>query len=229
MMTKMQKTLYALAVLSVTAGGAKAQSVNLNITGKIVPAACTPVLSGNGVQDIGEISAKDLSYSAITSFVSKDVNLTITCDAPTSLALKSESMRKGTTGGSVAENAKGAAYGGLGNYYSFVGLGLAPDQKKIGGYAIFINNIKTDNISSVFIKRDGETGNWGTNYNSELYSPGDVYRYVSFADSGTTVPKKFKTLTASFKSYIRIVPASGLDLSQPIKLDGMTNIEMVYL
>ena len=83
----MKKTVLALALLATTASAFAADSVDVRVIGTIVPAACTPTLSGGGTVDYGTIKADTISATDYTVLPEKQISFLDPCDAPAKVAL----------------------------------------------------------------------------------------------------------------------------------------------
>lgn len=233
----MKNSFCALAVCAITATSVQAvDSVQLQLTGKIAPSACTPTLVNGGVIDYGDISAADLKYSDLIVLPEKSIGLSISCSAPTSIALAASSNRKGTTA-LLAENASGIAQhpstSAAGRFQQKVGLGLTAGGEKIGGYSMWLQDAKIGGVNAHPLFSDDLGSNW-TNltpgsymgfYNAGISNA----RYMSVAATATSTPSAISQLTGNIGVQAYITKASELDLSQPISLDGQSNIEIIYL
>ncbi|KTS32429.1 DUF1120 domain-containing protein [Pantoea dispersa] len=229
-MKKFIKTLCTMAVLT-TANQAAAESFQLGVTGTMTPTACTPSLENNGTVDYGVIKSDSLSKDDYTRLEDKNITLNISCTSLAKVALLGTSGRKGSALGNREEGLTGSA-GSLINlnmpdYAGVVGFGM-DGEKKIGAYGIQFGQLSRDGDEAKVI-RSGDKSGWSyTNANSLFHGYGYV-NYISLDDNNVASPGAF--ITASFPLIIKgyINKASELDISKPIKLDGLTNIEMVYL
>ncbi|MBE4810069.1 MULTISPECIES: DUF1120 domain-containing protein [unclassified Enterobacter cloacae complex] len=238
MLNNFMKTAVTAALLVSGIHAASAESVQVNVIGTIVPAACTPTLSGGGVVDYGNIKASTLSADAYTLLPVKSLDFAISCDAPARVALHAVNDRPGTLAGGEVANGVGKApvnvFGNTSGLYPVVGLGL-DGTKKIGGYGLTITGgtVTADGnpVDSITNAQNDGTGTWyssgkglgaGTPFS---WTP----RSISWAQTGTLVPVAFKTLAGKLDVQAYINKASELDLSHAVKLDGQTTLEVVYL
>lgn len=238
MMKHMQKTICALAVLATTSLPALAESVDVRVIGTINPTACTPTLSGLGTIDYGTIKPNELNNDTYTVLDEKQIDFTITCDAPAKMAITAVNGRPDTVAGAT-EGAGGAAIApegvtlfGTGGDTAVVGLGV-DGTTKIGGYGVRIDNstVTADGESVTTLNSSlGTSGDelWGTSAAGGLYHP-TVHRAVSWGAAGTRFPTAFTTLNGKLGVQAYINHASELDLTKPVRLDGLTTIELVYL
>ena len=91
-MTLFKKNVATLAVgaaLLVSAQVNAADDVTMKVSGTILPAACTPALSNSGEVAFGSIAASSIrkapAGNALVQLGSKDITLTVTCDAATAI------------------------------------------------------------------------------------------------------------------------------------------------
>ena len=95
-MNSLLKTALTASLLVASVNAVAASSVDLTVKGLITPSACTPALSNSGSVDYGKISAKDLKLDNPTFLVMQALQLTVTCDAATLMALDANDNRAGS-------------------------------------------------------------------------------------------------------------------------------------
>ncbi|AUX72792.1 DUF1120 domain-containing protein [Erwinia pyrifoliae] len=229
---KLFKNICAIAVLATIPGAAMSESVGVQVIGTIKPVACTPVISNDGNIDYGIIPTTELNANTLTQLGNKQLTFTISCDAPTWLALKAVNGRPGSAAGVTNEN---GAYGGLAptgvitdNGKYVVGLGMDGD-KKIGGYNIMLDHITTDGdpVNNIYKLSSDATGAWKKMLVLPFYLKEEILS--SWTTPSGWEPKIFTNMSGTLNVQAYINKASELDLKQPIKLDGQTTIELVYL
>jgi hypothetical protein len=237
----MKKTLLATTLATITlistSSAYAADSVDLKVGGTIAPASCTPTLSSGGTFDYGDIKADTLKTGAYTVLPEKVLELSITCDSKARIALRGVSERKGSVAGYI-ENSSGV---GLVNpatkipeMYTASVIGLGFDgSTKIGGYSVRITqDVTIDGQVANIIDRSSKSSIYplwsSTNNGAEIISVRPDLR-VSWAAKGETNPVSFKTMVGKvlIKPYIN--EPSSLDLTKPIKLDGLATLELMYL
>ena len=239
-MKKMQITACALAVLTITSLPSQAKDIEVKVAGTITPSGCTPTLSGDGAIDYGVIKSDSLTLDAYTTLERKDLDLTITCDAPVKLALEAKNGRPNTLAGVATEDAiSGAALSpaasALSTATAVVGLGVS-GSARIGGYALMAAAVtfKTDGTDAQLITREGNSGEWEEYYgiaeSDNFYSIG-VKRQLSWMKAWGSIPEPdaIKNVTIYLKVQAYINKASELDLTKPVILDGLTTLELIYL
>ncbi|WP_422422267.1 DUF1120 domain-containing protein [Pseudomonas sp. GZD-222] len=197
--------------LAFSAAAQAAESIELTITGVIVPAACNPTLSKASL-DFGTIPASDLTLSK-NPLDPKPVTLTLTCDASASVAIK------------TADNRAGNTVTGTTAVYGFE---LATGNKKIGEYSIKAVSGNGDGTDRDVIVSSATTGPWVsvTAGNDSL----DTSKFYALAPAtGLDAPGSYTTQTFNFNVTPTIEQASTLPLTSSIKLDGSVTFEVVYL
>ncbi|MHA7848005.1 DUF1120 domain-containing protein [Serratia sp. D1N4] len=243
MLSKMQKNVFALAVLATTSLPVMAaESVDIKVIGTISPVACSPSLSGGGVVDYGTIKTNTLSADSYTALEEKQIDFAITCDGPAKVAIKAINGRPGTLPTALTENA------GIGNAsptgimffnagsanLGIVGLGLdggaAADKNRIGGYSTRIDptTALVDGEAVDGISAQESTMAWGKASTGAMYNS-TSQRVISWAEPGSLTPKAFTTMSAKLGVQAFINKTSELDLTHEITLDGLTTLELVYL
>lgn len=235
MMNQLQKSVCALAVLAATT--VPALAVDLQVSGTINPAACTPTLSG--AVDYGAILPDTLSETEYTALGQRNVNLAITCTAPAKVAIAATNMRSGSAAADTAEsgynNAVASPVDLLGYRLAAVGLGLNGEEK-IGGYTVAIDLASaTADGSSVLLTRSlgtAEPGDtWTANAATGVYPiihTSAQRVFMSWGDSAG-VPLAADTFAATLNVEAYINKTSALDISKPVTLDGLTTIDLFYL
>ncbi|MEI0695034.1 DUF1120 domain-containing protein [Pectobacterium aroidearum] len=231
MMNTVIKTACALAVLAATSTGVMAQSVDVKVIGTITPTACKPTLTGGGTIDYGVIPPASLKKDSLNQLNIKSLDFAITCDAPAKVALKAINGRPNTAVGKGDEGKGGAAHlpDGIGSDVAeyVVGLGL-DGNKKIGGYAIAMTDVSADG-------KTVEHGYRGLNPGAKWLKYSKTYFYAhvpvisSWFKPGTDEPIAFTNLAGKLNVQAYINKTSELDLSKPVKLDGLTTLELHYL
>lgn len=230
MMKKMIKTSCALAVLAASCN-VMADTIDMRISGSVRPVACKPSLSSEGVVDYGIVSLKKLNKDDYTRLADKELTLTITCTAPAKVTLMPVSARKGTGLLTGPEGPVGSAAPvidlGMHSYSGAVGLGLN-GEKKVGGYAIALTNVVLDNIAAKTLQSNNKI-NWRTGNSSSLYHANGGPNYISWFIDGDITPAAFESMTGKITVKPYINKLSELDVTKPIKMDGLSVIEMIYL
>lgn len=229
-MKKYIKTLCTLAILA-SVNQASAETFQLGVTGNITPTACTPAIASNGVVDYGVIKTESLNKDNYNWLDEKEITLSISCNAPAKVALFATSGRKGSTLSGNNEGVTGAAWpavrGNIPLTAGVAGFGL-DGETKIGAYAIAVGKVVKDENNAAVIKSTNKTS-WSTTFPNSLYDQYGNTQYVTIKEDDAIAPAAFTTASFPLKIIGYVNRGSELDLTKPIKLDGLTNIEMVYL
>ena len=225
------KALISLAI-AFTANQAMAagDSIDVKVIGKIVPSACTVAVSGGAVFDYGTIKAETLATDDYTMLGVKTADLSVTCEAPTKVALLTTDMRADSVVAITGK--KWAANGGtVDTSVSSLGLGNAYGAH-IGAWAMWMEpaTVKADGNTVIpigtnipLISSDWQAPKSGTFWLAQTGF------YKSWAAPGTLTPVALTTLTGTLSVQAAINKGSELDLTQSITLDGLANIQIYYI
>ena len=184
---------------------------------RFAPGACEPVLSNAGLVDFGRLSKSDLNTDQDTRLPPKTLTLRVGCDAPTHFALVMHDNRSG----SATVNSE--------IYY---GLALDNRGNKIGLYSLNVDpaDASADSFARLYRTDSTTTGAaWSTASSRPI--PIGQKSYLGFTDiAGSTAgPVAIQNLTTGVTVEAVIAPASSLDLSTAVQLDGSGTIEIIYL
>jgi hypothetical protein len=216
---KIPNGLYTSIVLGTFSCAALAQStVDLSITGSIVPVACTPEMTTNNMH-FGKLSAADLHEQAHTALNTQYNGVSITCGDYTLFALRSQDNRSGT------EHSKP---GGIAPF----GFGLTPADEKLGAYHLSLIAIGSSiDGRTVYFSTgspDGQSWTRASMMDHALPNNGELLGLVDTAGvTSGPVPVKSALLRMELSGHI--APATGLTLTDEVPLDGEATLELVYL
>ncbi|MGB3123037.1 MAG: DUF1120 domain-containing protein [Pseudomonas sp.] len=207
-MSKTLNSLFATLLISSAGNALAASSVDLTVRGLITPSACEPTLSNGGVADIGKISAKDLNVNQETRLPFQHLQLAVTCDAATLMALEAK------------DNRVGSSYD---DDTMLFGLGMINDTEKLGGMEVRIIEPVADGVEPWMIgSQDG-----GSTWIRDYYFKQD--NILSVATNGLTTPIPVQQFTSSLQIRPIIAPASGLTLNNEVAIDGSATLTVKYL
>lgn len=236
MFKTMNKSLCALAVLAATSHTVLAESVDVKVIGTITPTACTPTLAGGGVIDYGVIRPASLKTDTFTELEEKQVDFSITCDAPAKVAIRAVPAKVDTVTDATAVTDGYAYFGGTlfdTPKINVAGLGLTDNGKKIGGYGVRLvpGTYTADGNEVVFLNRQTASGAWSATLydNGSLLNANTKDFQYSWAKTGESTPVALTALNGKLGVQAYITQTSELDLTKPITLDGLTTLEMIYL
>lgn len=205
------KTLNALfATLLITGAGQAfaASSVDLTVRGLITPSACEPSLSGGGNVEIGKISAKDLKADQNTILPDQVLQLTVTCDGATLMAIEPKDNRAGS-----ASEVDDATFG----------LGLVNGSEKLGFFNMIVQAAVADGteVGPIASRDDGLT------WTRLMYLINNGI--TSVANTTTVAPVPVQVLVADLLIAPGIAPANSLTLTEEVPIDGSATLTVKYL
>ncbi|WP_226457440.1 DUF1120 domain-containing protein [Pseudomonas sp. AF03-9] len=207
----MNTVLKSVAVALLAASSATAfaaSSVDLTVKGLITPSACTPALSNGGTVDYGKISAKDLNIDQMTPLAEQSLQLTVTCDAATLMALDADDNRAGSNHG---------------NDMMEFGLGLINDTEKLGAMTLRLLSPIADGVA---VKAIGSEDGGVTWFTERYLMPENL---ISVANTSADAPIPVQVLTSEMRVGPKIAPASGLTLTNEAAIDGSVTVTVRYL
>lgn len=199
--------LPAALLLAGAAPAFAASGVDLSVKGLITPVACTPVLSRGGSVDYGKISAQDLNPTGRTWLRKERVQLTVNCDAQTTMAVKATDNRRDSSTS-------------LGYY----GLGLAAGGEKIGGYQLTTEHAKGDGVPHPVIERSIDSNGW-----MEADDTAWQHGWERTLNAGRYVPLPMQVFQADIVIAPWISDKSYLPITSEIEMDGSVTFTVIYL
>lgn len=202
------KSVTAALLVASSATAFAASSVDLTVKGLITPSACTPALSNGGTVDYGKISAKDLNIDQVTFLAQQSLQLTVTCDAATLMALDADDNRAGSNHG---------------NDMMEFGLGLINDTEKLGAMTLRLMSPIADGVG---VKAIGSEDGGVTWFSERYLMPENL---ISVANTSADAPIPVQVLTSEIHVDPKIAPASGLTLTNEAAIDGSVTITVRYL
>jgi len=110
-----------LLLLACAQSALAVSTVDLSVHGQIIPSACTPLLSNNGLIDYGKISQQDLNLERGTRLALKTLHISIDCNAASRYALRMRDNRDGSA---------------MVNSEIYYGLGFDSAGNRIGLYSM---------------------------------------------------------------------------------------------
>lgn len=207
----MQKSLNTLiATLMITGAGNSfaASSIDLSVRGLITPSACTPGLGNGGQFEVGKIAAKDLKANDYTVLADLVTSLTVTCEAPTLIAIEPRDNRAGS-------EAMGEP--------SYFGLGLINGNQKLGSLAGLLEKVFADGVASRATNSLDGGATW-VRHNG--IGPD---RITSVANTAVYAPIPVQVFEAQMTLMPVIAPTSGLTLTEEVPIDGSVTVTVKYL
>ncbi|ROM57720.1 hypothetical protein BK648_02830 [Pseudomonas poae] len=184
-----------------------ASSVDLTVKGLIVPSACTPGLSQNGMVDHGKVSAKDLNQDSGTLLEDRTLSFTMSCDGATLMAIQ------------AIDNAAESSPEPTDSF----GLGLL-NGEKLGSFTLRMSNAIADGAVVQTIASDDMGKTW---FAEPTMIPLSYQSVGAVSDATTPIPVQNLQLDLRVRTYIR--PARNFDLSNEVDLKGSATLQVVYL
>ncbi|MDQ0650573.1 DUF1120 domain-containing protein [Pseudomonas cedrina] len=191
-----------------------ASSVDLTVTGLIVPSACTPTLSQGGVVDYGRLAAKDLNADSSTWLAPVTLQLSVNCNGPTLFALRGRDNRAGTAH--------------LDNYEHGYGLGLINGDQRLGTYLLSVRKPVSAGVTlHPLMSLDAGQSWWQLPEGTWL----SALQMTAFGndESGQAAPVALQNVTSELSVDTAIAPTSSLTLTEEVALDGSATAELFYL
>lgn len=231
-----KKGMLASALAVVASSAMAASSVDIQVTGKIVPASCTPAfISGGGIADYGTISVSSLNATSTTPLADvKIIPISITCEEATRVAVTFNDAHADSGPTQVVPSTSfiDAEFGR--EAYQTAGLGMY-NGKKIGAYSLAIQMTKgavtNDAGDELYPTASRDNGtSWATTGGERyLKVSTDKSELYSFSDTlgGTPVAQTKVNFNVGVAAMIN--PTDDLNITDEVTLDGLTNVELVYL
>ncbi len=143
----MKKTTWMAAVaVAVLPTLVVAESVDLSVTGTIIPTSCVPAFAGGGTVDLRKISAATLNKTTQTLLPTHNISLHINCDAPAPVEVSVRDNRAATKLPGISDGA------GQSDPVLFYGLGEI-NGTRIGGFALRHGTPETDGTGRALLTR----------------------------------------------------------------------------
>ena len=197
-----------LAILLASTGNAvAASSVDLAVKGSITPSACTPEMSNGGVLDVGTLSANDLNVETYTRLGEYSMQIRVTCESATLLALQTKDNRAGTD------------YRDEGGF----GLGLINDVEKLGLYWIYLSSAVADGAPARIIESLDSGSTW--QLGGQLWFD----TLTSVASNSSLAPMPVQSMSLEMAVRPIIAPTNTLTLTNEVPIDGSATVTVLYL
>ncbi|MCS2155560.1 DUF1120 domain-containing protein [Scandinavium sp. H11S7] len=221
----MKKLLLVALIAAATSSAMAAPTTTLQVKGTLIMSACVPNLSNGGVVDYGNIGIGGLSATDTNQIGTKDITLTITCDAPAKVAFTMMDDRSDSLHALEVETADGTSSTSASAVSKEFGLGKTANNVNIGAYNVRVLDAITDGTSNAYISKS-TGGAWavGSGFQS---STGDAM--TTAALGATVTPVAFTTGVFPMQISAAIQGADVLAISDDTILDGQATISLVYL
>ena len=207
-MKKYFAALSTTALICVAPHALAASNTPLKVTGFITPAACDINLSRGGLVDIGKKSVNDLHPTSNTLVDTTKIQLTMACSETMPFMLNPIDHRPNTAAGA-------------GDYF---GVGLTPDNEKLGFFDIAITASTADNTTPV--QAIGSSDGGATWARQDRIKLGNQSSVAATSDHATRIDVKDLTMDLEIDTYI--AAANSLTIDNEIPIDGLATIEVWY-
>lgn len=213
---KKNTLILAAALLATSAAAHASESTTLEVTGQVVPSACSIKLGGDGTAAFGLIDVNKLSKDKATKLGEKSIDLSVDCHAPTKFAISAVDDRAST----VVPDAAAA----VGRAEFAYGLGRA-NGKNLGAYTIgFMYGNADGKALRPMISTVAGTEDWSRAFHLQ---PGDGVR-TTWQASNSGVSNMTRA-DVKLSVTAALAPTSELDLGNGVSLDGKATIVLHYL
>ncbi|QLR44896.1 DUF1120 domain-containing protein [Enterobacter sp. RHBSTW-00994] len=224
----MRKIILATTLALCVNSALAASSTVLKVKGVLTNAACTPSLGNGGVVDYGVIHLADLSATEVNQLGHKDIDLTISCTAPTKVSWNLVDDREQSSANVVVEDGTftGQSMAIMGYLY---GVGTTAEGEKIGNYSLFIkaDSVEADGKVVDPISQLGGYPNWTKRVNGATM--GYNAMNITVAAVGSLEPLAFQTATFPLVTSLAIKDTTTLAITDDTQLDGQITISLKYL
>ena len=184
-----------------------ASTTDLSVRGSITPSACAPLISGGGVVDFGKMSVNSLNADQHTALPNQSMQLSVRCEAPTFFTLNTIDNRSGSSA----------------NHDRWHGLGMTPNDEKLGGSAFHLYNSVADGAAvRVIVSDDGGVSWEPANELNHLW-------LTAFARINQLDPIAVQDFDAEIRLFTHIAPADNLTLVDEVPVDGHATVQLKYL
>ncbi|MCS2159798.1 DUF1120 domain-containing protein [Scandinavium sp. H11S7] len=221
----MKKLLLVALIAAATSSAMAAPTTTLQVKGALIMSACVPNLSNGGVVDYGNIGIGGMSATDTNQIGSKDITLTITCDAPSKVAFTMMDDRSDSLHALEVESADGASSTSASAVGFEFGLGKTANNVNIGAYNVRVSNAITDGANAADISKT-TSGTWKNGVGFMDSTGGAI---ATAAATGTLTPVAFTTGVFPMQISAAIQGTDVLAISDDTILDGQATISLVYL
>lgn len=215
------KKFYWVSVLAVALApmAVQAASVDLTVSGTVIPTSCIPAFAGGSNVDLGRISSATLSPSAQNNLPTRDITLRIACDAPAAVEIAVTDNR-GTT------KVPGLTFYGRTNDALYYGLG-STQGVGIGGFSLEAGQPLTDGNLQLFLVRSPADPTWRPPVSSLLSNAPTSYSWGPSAAAGPSAARLHTfpmRVAAAIRATSELPPTTDEFL-----LDGSVTFDVYYL
>lgn len=208
-MKTLTRFLTALFCLTNLPWAFAASTVDITVTGRLTPHACSIELSDEGTVDHGKIPARSLNPDEFTVLPGRSLELSVHCNSPMLFALVGIDNRADS---SLAPD-----------YFYGLGRNIHVPAERLGSVALSYRNPVGDAqpMQALASRNNGET--WGPDPNAYPNV------YMGFALPGDRQPDFISQLITQLRVDTAINFSQYLTLDQEVPLDGSIVLDLRYL
>jgi len=216
----MNKIFSALALATAVAPfTAQAASVDLTVTGTVIPTACIPAFASGTNVDLGRIYSAALDPIAQNDLPPRDITLKVACDAPAAVEIAVTDNRGAT-------KVPGLAFNGRLNDDLYYGLG-STQGIGIGGFGLLTGQPNTDGNAQTLLARSPADPAWRVPVTGLVANAPISY---SWGPSAVAGPAAARLHTFPMKVAAVIRATSELPpTTSDFPLDGSVTFDLFYL
>ena len=198
---------------------AQAASVDLSVSGTVIPTSCIPAFAGGSNVDLGRIHSYTLSPTAQNDLPQRDITLIVACDAPAAVEIA-------VTDNRGASKVAGLTFNGRTGENLYFGLG-STNGIGIGGFGLLTGQPLADSNPQAFLVRTPGNPVWRVPVAGLMANAPTSY---SWGPSAATGPAAARLHTFPMKVAAVIRPTSELpSTTDEFALDGSVTFDMSYL
>jgi type 1 fimbria pilin len=221
--TQLKSILLTAIVGSLAAGAVQAStSANLEVSGRLVPAACAISLGNKGVFDLGITPAGMISRTATTLLPPLITTLTIRCPQETFVSLDMQDLAEGTQVSLALPSFSGSTGDA---HLASNGLGLSAEGAKIGAYMVELDgeNFTEEGESIGVLYSEGPR--WESSpYSYRFLKSG---RHYSFGNTRGRLP--VKDVQGALRVSAGVAHDQGLVFRDVVEFNGRAVLRLNYL
>lgn len=193
------------------------ESRSLNLRARTLPVSCVPMLSHGGTVKLGKISHRDLSVNESKKLQSRNIQLSVACEAPVSFALKTIDNQLGTAARSGNEQ---------------FGLGNDSSANPIGSYTLSIDSASSqaDSHADLYLTQAPlSASSWSEAVSGRMALSKDSLSGFTTRAGSNTGPSPIEQLNTLLTVDVEIAPTRALNVSDEIEIKGSATIEVFYI
>lgn len=207
-----------LAAATLIPFAAQAASVDLSVTGRVIPTTCVPAFAGGNEVNLGRIFSSTLAPDRQNDLPPRDIMLNISCDAPAAVEIAVTDNRGAT-------KVPGLVFNGRRDNDLYFGLGSTQGQG-IGGFGLLSGQPMADGSPQTLLMRTSANPAWqvstnGLVANTPAYSWGANVLAGPVAASLHSFPMQ---VVASIRATSELPPTND-----EFDLDGSVTFDVFYL